>query len=251
MLTVSTAHNAIAQRMKAEQGGDMNLLGMFARCPEPGKTKTRLAATIGDTAAAELYAAFVDDLAQRCPSLADCFLLAVTPDEQATADWFQPRLQSNSRLVFQPTGDLGQRIDCFFRQAADLGAKRIVLVGSDSPDLPDAIIESAFQRLQHVDVVISPATDGGYVLIGLRQPRPELFAGIRFSAPTTLSETLAAASQRGLTVELLQPWYDIDVAENLGTLLSLQTAQGSGAADCPATLAVLQRLWPRISTVME
>lgn len=229
----------------------MNVLGMFARRPEPGKTKTRLAATIGDTEAAELYAAFVEDLSERCPTLADSFLLAVTPEEQGTTDWFEPRLKTNSRLAYQPSGDLGQRIDWFFREAAGQDAKHIVLIGSDSPDLPDAIIKSAFQKLQEVDVVISPATDGGYVLIGLKQPQPELFTGIRFSAPTTLHDTLAAASQQGLTVELLQPWYDIDVVENLGTLLPLQQLKGSGAADCPATAAVLNRLWPQISQFVD
>lgn len=229
----------------------MNLLGMFARRPEPGKAKTRLAASIGESAAAELYAAFVEDLSHRCPALADTFLLAATPDEQATSEWFRPRLKINSRLAFQPTGGLGQRINWFFEEASSLGAKRIVLIGSDSPDIPNAIISTAFERLRHSDVVISPAADGGYVLIGLQQPRPELFAEVRFSSPMTLHDTLVAAQQQELIVELLQPWYDIDVIENLGTLLPLQKTRGSCAAECPATLAVLQVLWPQISTMEE
>jgi uncharacterized protein len=229
----------------------MNVLGMFARRPEPGYTKTRLAAAIGDVVAAELYAAFVEDLLQRCPALADSFVLAATPEDQATIDWFQSRLQTGSKLTFQPLGDLGERIDWFFNEAAIAGANRIVLMGSDSPDLPDEIVTAAFQRLQDVDVVIGPAADGGYVLIGLREPRPELFAGIRWSSATTLQDTIAAARRQRLSVELLQPWYDVDVLENLEALLSLQETQGSGAADCPATLAILRKHWPQISQAAE
>ena len=229
----------------------MNVLGMFVRRPEAGRTKTRLAATIGATVAAQLYAAFVDDLLRRCPALADRFLLAATPDDQATADWFLPRLADNSQLVFQPDGELGQRIEWFFRFASAAGGHSIVLIGSDSPDLPSAWIVKAFRRLSEVDVVIGPATDGGYVLIGLRKPHANLFDGISWSSPTTLSETTASAAQQGLSVELLQPWYDIDVVQDLRTLKAHQETADSEASDCPATLAALTRYWSEISLAID
>ena len=229
----------------------MNVLGMLVRRPEAGSTKTRLAATIGAAAATELYAAFVDDLLHRCPALAETFVLAATPDDQATADWFLPRLADASQLVFQPDGDLGQRMEWFFRFASAAGGRRIVLIGSDSPDLPSAWIAAAFHRLCDVDVVVGPAADGGYVLIGMRKLHVDLFRGISWSSPTTLSDTLTAAAGQGLSVDLLEPWYDIDVVRNLSTLRALQETADSGAADCPVTMAALKRNWSEISAATE
>lgn len=234
-----------------EQGSGMNILGMFVRRPEPGFTKTRLAATIGDVAAAELYAAFVKDLLDRNSTVADRFVLAATPNDEATTSWALSQISESADLVFQPAGDLGKRIDWFFQLAASEGADRTILIGSDSPDLPPELIRLAFEKLQEVDLVIGPATDGGYVLIGLRSPHPGLFGGIRWSSSMTLHDTVFAARRLGLSVELLSPWYDIDVIENLGTLQALQQTPTGGAAACPETVVVLRKLWPRISQAME
>lgn len=237
--------------MAEEQGSGTEVLGMFVRRPEPGKTKTRLAATVGNDVAAELYAAFVEDLLARCPNLAGRTIVAVTPRDKATTSWFQRRLAERTMLMDQPAGDLGNRIDWFFNAAANEGADRIVLIGSDSPDLPADLIAAAFQELGKADVVIGPATDGGYVLIGMRKPHDGLFQRIRWSTAMTLFDTIQAARQRGLSVKLLAPWYDIDVVENLGTLKSLQDFTASGRADCPATVRVLEKHWEQISKAVE
>ena len=221
----------------------MNVLGMFARHPTPGKTKTRLAATSGDEAATELYAAFVEDLLRRCSGLADRFVAVVTPDKAITRDWFSKRLPQGAQLWFQPEGGLGDRIEWFFQEAIQQPGDRAVLIGSDSPDLPDAIIEGAFRELDDADVVISPAGDGGFVLIGLKAASSGLFADVHWSAATTLLDTLRAAERHQLSVQLLQPWYDVDTEENLGTLTALQQCRGSGAAECPVTRGVLERVW--------
>ena len=248
----------------------MQMLGMFARQPEPGKTKTRLAATVGDEVAAALYAAFVQDLLARVPQLAEQFLLAVTPDTAPTRAWFKSQVP-DAVLLPQPDGDLGGRIDWFFRTAAEQGGSRIVLIGSDSPDLPSGHITAAFAALQDVDLVLSPASDGGYVLIGLRQPNAALFQDIPWSSAATLTATLERAAALGLSTRLIAPWYDIDTIQNLGTLWPLQNvvsqfrAEGGRAegrrtddgctdderaddhlndsvrADCPRTLATLEQ----------
>ncbi len=221
----------------------MNVLGMFARHPTPGKTKTRLAATIGDQAAIELYAAFVEDLLLRCGDLADSFVAAVTPEDTKTRDWFSQRLPNKAQLWFQPDLGLGERIEWFFRKAMRQPGDKAVLIGSDSPDLPGAIIESAFRELDGSDMVIAPANDGGFVLVGLKAPAPaaQLFANVAWSAPTTLLDTLRAALQHELSANLLQPWYDVDTVENLGTLMALQLCKGSGAAKCEATNRALSK----------
>lgn len=246
----------------------MKILGMFARRPEPGRTKTRLAASIGDVAAAQLAAAFARDLLQRCPTLADRFLLALTPAGQGTEDWFAPLMSDNCRLLFQPDGDLGQKLAWLFQTAFATGAHQVVLIGSDSPDLPDFLISSAFERLLQVDLVVSPALDGGYVLIGLRQNQPGLFEQIRWSSEHTLNDTLAAAAQAGLQAELLDPWYDIDELDDLSLLCSLQSRDAGdmvaqsqipealqghdkSSAACPATQAALKANWVQIQQALS
>ena len=224
----------------------MNLLGMFAKHPVPGETKTRLAATIGFEAAAALSAAFVEDLLARCSLLADEFIIAATPLNAAATAWFSERIDGSTKLLFQPSGSLGERIHWFFQEAKRRGAERTVLIGSDSPDLPSATISLAFQRLDVVDMVLVPATDGGFVLVGLRQPVKHLFDLIHWSSGATLVDTINRAADLGLRVELLAPWYDVDTVHNLGVMLPLQGAPESGAASCPRTQAVLERLGPEI-----
>lgn len=229
----------------------MNVLGMFARLPQPGKTKTRLAASIGDVAAAALYEGFVRDLMVRCSSMADQFTVAVTPDTAETKDWFRGHVGDEVKIVAQPSGGLGDRCEWFFNVAQQNQPTRVVLIGSDSPDIPNSIIRSAFQRLNDVDVVLSPATDGGYVLIGMRVLPQDLFQNVRWSSATTLLDTIEGVSRLGLSMELLPCWYDIDTIENLGTLMPLQKSRGAGNEFCPHTNAAIERMQTRIDGALR
>jgi glycosyltransferase A (GT-A) superfamily protein (DUF2064 family) len=103
-----------------------------------------------------------------------------------------------------------------------------VLIGSDSPDLPLTFLKRAFQRLKHRDVVIGPAMDGGYYLIGLRAPTPALFEGIEWGSARVLSQTMAIIAREKLTVALLPPWYDVDDAQSLELLRALCAARKVG-----------------------
>ena len=228
----------------------MNVLGIFARRPESGRTKTRLAASIGNDKAAELYAAFLEDLLSRTIKRQEQCVVAVTPRDTNTETWFQKHISGNSELHFQPDGNLGDRIQWFFETAFTKGAKRVVLIGSDSPDIPDSIIDQAFERLTSTDLVLAPAADGGYVLIGLSCQVPKLFENIPWSAAITLTETISAARQNRLRVELLPPWYDIDTVDNLGTLFAMQQTAGSVASTCPQTFRHLESIWPQIQQSM-
>lgn len=227
----------------------MTTLGMFARHPEPGKTKTRLAATIGDQAAAEVYACFVRDLVQRTASLANHQWLAITPETSEAKNWFEQlpvvHAENNRQLLVQPDGGLGERVAWFFQEACRQGSGPAVLIGSDSPDLPDCRIEQAFELLtgDEADIVVVPATDGGYTLIGLSGDPGGLFDNIRWSNPYTLLDTIRAAKTAGRRLEVLPAWYDVDHIENLGTLAALQQCPGrTQAAACPATFAYLRQL---------
>lgn len=214
----------------------MRVLGMFARRPEPGKTKTRLAASLGNELAAELYGEFVGDLLARIPQLSDRFHLAVTPASAMEDDWFIERAPESALILAQPDVDLGARIEWFFQTAAEQGGTRCVLIGSDSPDLPCSYITAAFTALDDADLVVSPASDGGYVLIGLNKPVPGLFDDIPWSSAATLTATVSRAQQLGLTARLLPPWYDIDTIHNLGALIPMQESSDIDRASCPRTM---------------
>ena len=219
----------------------MNLLGMFARQPVAGQTKTRLAASIGDEATVALYSGFVEDLLQRCPGIADSFVAAVIHATRDSELWFRARLPAESGLVFQPEGDIGEKIDWFFQYAHQLKADRTILIGSDSPDLPSEVIRQAFERLQNCDLVVVPATDGGFVLAGLRTPVSGLFSDVCWSSGRTLLDVLARSQTIGLRADVLRPWYDIDTVQNLGAFIALQEHRGSEAAACPCTNAAIKQ----------
>ena len=222
------------------------MLGIFAKLPEAGQTKTRLAASIGDQSATELYAAFVEDLLARCGQRSETLVVAITPDNAATKAWFDDRIAENTVLLFQPNGRLGQRIQWFFDTAFEQGATQVVLIGSDSPDLPTTIIDDAFLQLATSDMVVTPAADGGFVLIGLSTPLPAFFGGIPWSSLATLAATVQSAERRGISIRMLAPWYDIDTVENLGTLLAMQR-NSPLAASCPQTKQRLETLWLKLA----
>lgn len=143
------------------------LLGVFCRHPQPGWVKSRLAAAIGGEAAAVLYHAFLADTVGQVRDLADRVVLAYTPDDAAARNWFGQVFGSGVDVWPQPAGDLGARLSAFVRVAIGEKAARVVVIGSDSPTLPREYIETAFDQLGQHDVVLGPATDGGYYLLGI------------------------------------------------------------------------------------
>ena len=236
----------------------MNTLGIFARLPDAGKTKTRLAAAIGDTVTAELYACFVQDIIDRFETFCDRVRIAVTPATEESRSWFERLLigtfarngDSDCRVILQPGGDLGARIEWFFCEQAGQGSGATVLIGTDSPDLPIQLVQAAFETLNAdaADVVLVPACDGGFVLIGIQGQPQTIVRDIRWSSPHTLIDTIAAAVAAGRRTELLPPWYDVDTVENLGTLAALQQHAGqTQAASCPRTWHWLQRRLPEFT----
>ena len=197
------------------------VLVVFARAPERGRVKTRLAASVGEAAALacyrELGRAVVD--AVRAPTgeggrAAWRTVVAHTPPDgaPALAAWLDP--DGRGALAYEPQvdGDLGARMRAAVERALAAGAPRVVVVGTDCPDVDAAVVGEALAALDAADVVLGPALDGGYYLVGVRHPRPEIFAGVPWSTPHTLAVTLQRAQSAGLTVALLAPLRDIDTA---------------------------------------
>jgi uncharacterized protein len=120
-----------------------------------------------------------------------------------------------TRLLPQSGGDLGARMRDAFDRAFARGAARVALVGTDAPDLSRETVVQAFSALGAADVVLGPSPDGGYCLIALRAPRPELFAGIEWSTPRVREETRSRAAAAGLTVHELEALADVDTPDDL------------------------------------
>jgi len=186
----------------------MDQLGMFAKYWEPGRVKTRLAASIGDQAASRLYHRFVLTLLRRFAHVGQRRVLAYAPAERGAE--FAAWAPAGWQLAPQAGGDLGQRIQAYFAGALRDGATRVVLVGSDTPNLPVEYVDEAFQRLSQVPVVLGPADDGGYYLVGAAGCVPPIFAGIPWSSPQVWPQTVARLRDAGCPYGVLPPWYDVD-----------------------------------------
>jgi uncharacterized protein len=184
------------------------VLGVFAKWPVPGLVKTRLAAESSSAWAAEVAAAFLRDTLDRASGVDALRILAFEPS--AARDAFAAAAANRFDLIAQVQGDLGQRLPAFFDAAFAAGAQRVVVIGTDSPTMPFARFEQAWEALTGVDVVLGPATDGGYYLIGCARATPAIFSGITWSGCRVLAETVDAIERAGLRLALLEPWYDVD-----------------------------------------
>jgi hypothetical protein len=207
-------------------------LTIAAKAPRPGYVKTRLAAAIGDVAAAELYGAFLRDLAARFPNAA----WFVTPP----AEWAKATecfLERPVAWLAQPPGDWTERQRAFFRGAPARGEQRSVLIASDSPQLRAEVAAEAFALLDRHELVLGPVLDGGYYLIGMRGWH-DVLAGVAMSTSSVLDELLGSARALGLRVALLEPTYDVDKGEDL----ELLAVDAAARDDLPATRAALAAL---------
>ena len=198
----------------------MRWLGLFAKYWQPGRVKTRLAASIGERAAAEWHRVFLASLLRRMADQADVRALAISPAEKS--DEFRALAGSAWRIVPQAEGDLGDRLRAFFDGAFAAGATRVAVIGADSPQLASATIEESFQRLDGLRVVLGPAEDGGYFLAGARDRTPPIFAGIPWGTADVWQATTAALEAAGIDYAVLPKTYDVDDLEGLNRLLREQ-----------------------------
>ena len=218
----------------------MQWLGIMAKYWQPGEVKTRLARSIGPQRAAEIARASLATLLARFSSLADRRVLAFTPLEQEMH--FAALAGVRWELQPQGEGDLGRRMQHFFDHAFAQGAERVVLIGADSPTLPTAIIDEAFAQLARARVVLGPADDGGYYLIGAREQPPPCLDRIAWGTPEVWEQSLARLSEAGCTYEALAPSFDIDDADDLARLQRELAAAGADEPQLIELAAELRRI---------
>ncbi len=182
---------------------------VFVKAPRPGFVKTRIVEAHGAEAAAAIYRTLVERVLANLAGLSEVEL-RFAPDDALPE--IEPWLSCGWRAWPQGEGDLGARLQRAFAEAFAAGARRVVVVGSDCPDVCAEDIREAWQALATADVVLGPANDGGYWLIGLAQPQPRLFADMSWSKAEVFCQTVERAGSFGLRVAQLRQLADVDTA---------------------------------------
>ena len=196
-----------------------NRLIIFAKLPEPGKVKTRLAADLGNERAAEIYSQLARDIISRV-SESDhyqTYIFYDPPEKKAeVAGWLNDSIDPEAVSFFPQQGViLGERISLAFEKVFSSNADRSVIIGTDCTDLTRELIEDSFKALRVYDAVIGPAEDGGYYLLGLNRFRPELFQDIEWSTRHVLGQTVERLQESGLRYKVLKTLSDIDNLDDL------------------------------------
>jgi hypothetical protein len=195
-------------------------LTVMAKQPERGKVKTRIAAVLGDDQAAEVCRCALDDTLALALSIADvAHVLSYAPPTDHGHGYFK-QAAPEFVLIPQQGATLGERISGTLAALLE-DHSSVVLIGSDSPDLPAEFITRAFEILRGpTDVVLGPANDGGYYLLGVRSMQPILFERIHWSTAVVAQQTRARAAEAGLQMEDLPPWHDLDTVADLQALIA-------------------------------
>ncbi|WP_293335722.1 TIGR04282 family arsenosugar biosynthesis glycosyltransferase [Microcoleus sp. CAWBG58] len=191
---------------------------VFTRYPEPGKAKTRLIPVLGKTGAANLHRLMAQKAIARALSLSlqNSGRLSVEihytgGSQQQMQEWLGTDIIYQNQIE----GDLGAKMTAAFQQSFNSGVDKAVIIGTDCPALKVEIMAQAFDKLSQHDLVLGPATDGGYYLIGLRRSIPELFNGIKWGTSEVFASTRAIAQNLDLNIAYLPTLADIDLPEDL------------------------------------
>lgn len=208
---------------------------VFSKPPSPGGAKTRLIPLLGAAGAAELARAFLQDTWAAMTTVPWARAVLTTPGDLEQAAF--AALEPPAEVWDQGPGDLGDRMERMMRRGLGL-AHAALCVGTDSPGLPPDRLDQALDALEHHDAVLGPAEDGGYFLIGLRRGRcPDgLLADLPWSREDTLAHTRQRLEQRGLSVALTDPWFDVDVPADVERLRGMLR---SGEIQAPHTSEAL------------
>lgn len=193
------------------------LLMLFVRNARIGKVKTRLAATIGDEAALKIYVRLLEhtsDMAADCKAHKAVFYSEVIEEaDEFPVHTFRKHLQFGD--------DLGERMQNAFMKGFSMGYSRVVIIGSDCYELNTAILDEAFAMLKEKDVVVGPAEDGGYYLLGMRSFIKEVFRDKEWSTDNVLLDTLIDLQKKNVSFGMLPRLRDVDVESDLGDLRSI------------------------------
>lgn len=186
-----------------------NFLGLIAKYPEPGLVKTRLAACVGAERAANIYKVIAEKVFRQTKSEGGEYRRVIFYEPYSSEALFEDWLPGE-RFMPQRGCDIGEIMANALADLFECGAERAVIAGVDIPDLDEGIIRNAFSALDDKDVVIGPALDGGYYLIGMKERQTGVFRRINWSTERVLVETIGAIEEEELTYILLESLSDVD-----------------------------------------
>jgi rSAM/selenodomain-associated transferase 1 len=192
------------------------VLVIMAKAPRPGAVKTRLAASLSADAVTDFYCCLLDDTLALARSLSDVEIALMCPESDVNE--LAHLAGSRASVVAQKGEGLAAGLTSVFAHFAGAHQRRIIAFNSDSPHLPRSILEDAFETLAVHDVVAGPTHDGGYYLVGAKASHPTLFAGDGMGTTSALERLLARARTLELSVGFADPFYDIDIADDLRRL---------------------------------
>lgn len=197
-------------------------LVLMAKAPIEGQVKTRLIGTLTPEDAKQLYIAFLSDTFALMEAVMEeredlSLILCYTPEDAEEA--FEEVEREGSLMIAQRGNDLGERLINAFAEVFALGFESIIAIGGDSPTLPAEMILEAFDSLESEDeVVVVPAEDDGYCLIGMRKLHQQIFQNIPWSTGGVMAATEAQAKKAGLILIVGPAWYDVDTPAELERL---------------------------------
>jgi hypothetical protein len=221
---------------------------LFSRLPVLGSVKTRLMPRFSEAEALALHQALLADSLDLLRHAADA-ANASTWLYLSEAGPLKSVITSHlgaCRILVQQGASLGERLHQAFQERFEAGAKRVVVLGSDSPQVPTSVIVRALESLPKNDLVLGPARDGGYYLLGLSRLQSSLFTGIPWGTSQVYRETVRRARSEGLSIASMPAFYDVDVPDSVVALwddLSRRRAKGDSAI--PASCFTLLQEWAR------
>lgn len=194
----------------------------MAKAPIAGLVKTRLVPPLGEEQAAELYRALLIDQLEHLTALSSADLyVAFTPGEASRM--IENLAPARYHCFSQRGNDLGERMREVLAELRRRGHRNAILLGSDLPPVPLTVLHQAFNRLSEDGkrVVLGPSQDGGYYLVGMNQPIPEVFFGMTWGHQRVLADTTKKLRQLGIEFCLLPEWFDVDTAEDIARLRAI------------------------------
>jgi uncharacterized protein len=230
--------------MPATEGSRTLLL--FARLPVLGSVKTRLAPRYTPEESLQLHRALLSDsleLLHRAAREASASAWLYVSDSGELGPDLVARLGAASQAV-QRGDDLGERLVRAFQDRFAAGSRRVVVIGSDTPHLPVERVARAFKALEEDEIVLGPARDGGYYLVGASRLHPSLFRGIAWGTAQVYRETVRKARREGISIASLPAWYDVDLPESVACLWKdILHLESIGSKEIPTVTGRLLRRW--------
>ena len=188
---------------------------IFSRYPQPGTTKTRMIPALGAEGAAQLQRKMTEHTLNTAKLLSNRNITIEIHFAGGDVELMKQWLGKDIQYVPQVAGDLGGKMRSAFDRAFALGNRQVVTIGIDCPDIDSAILNDGFNSLQTHDLILGSAKDGGYYLIGLNHPVPQLFSNINWGTERVLEQTKNIAEKLNLRVRYLPTLSDVDLPEDL------------------------------------